>query len=156
MIEKATKIIAALTAFFALLGGGYKTADTFGVFKQGKILEWHPEFFSISDGLRTGSFNVVVAREKFRDDCAVEQFDLEVRDSNYVVHKATPSVSKFSGPASKTVDKYGYSITIEHPESVSPGKAMLFARIQYKCPEGSVLVTYPNHENLTFNIKQEK
>jgi hypothetical protein len=96
---------------------------------------------------------VVVARQKIRDDCTVEDFSLEVRDSDYMVHKALPSVAKFSGPASPTVDKFGYTMTVESPDGVAPGGAKLIARIMYKCPEGNVVIAYPDHKNLTFTIE---
>lgn len=37
---------------------------------------------------------------------------------------------------------------------ISPGTATLLARINYNCPEGPVIVSYPDHENLEFNIKE--
>ena len=64
-----------------------------------------------------------------------------------------PSVAKFSGPASPTVDKFGYTMTIEGPESVAVGSAKLIARITYKCPEGNVVIAYPDHKNLSFNVE---
>jgi len=75
-----------------------------------------------------------------------------VRDSRYIVHKANPSIATFSGPANEKVDKFGYAITIDNPEKVAVGRATLLARIKYKCPEGEVLISYPDHANLTFNI----
>jgi hypothetical protein len=70
-----------------------------------------------------------------------------------MVHKALPSVAKFSGPATPTVDKFGYTMTIEKPEGVALGGAKLIARIMYKCPEGNIVIAYPDHKNLTFNIE---
>jgi hypothetical protein len=70
-----------------------------------------------------------------------------------MVHKANPSVAKFSGPASPTVDKFGYTMTVENPNGVAIGNAKLIARIMYKCPEGNVVIAYPDHKNLTFNIE---
>jgi hypothetical protein len=35
---------------------------------------------------------------------------------------------------------------------ISLGKATLLAHIDYECPEGPVIVNYPDHENLSFNI----
>jgi hypothetical protein len=116
------------------------------------ILKWDAEHFSISSGRADEPFRVIVARQKIRDDCLVDDLTLEVRDSNYIIHKATPSVAKFSGPASPVVDKFGYTMTIEDPQNVMPGEAKLIARIVYKCPEGNVVITYPDHVNLTFRI----
>lgn len=150
-IENITKGIGVVTATFALIGGGYTMWDKL---KSRDILTWAPEYFSISDGPRDGTFDVVVAREKHRDDCKVEGFTLEVKDSKFMVHTASPSVSKFSGPASNKIDKFGYSFTIdkEHQHMIPPGTATLLARIDYKCPEGPVVVSYPDHDNLKFQI----
>lgn len=121
------------------------------------ILTWAPEHFEISDGPRDGTFDVVVAREKHRDDCSVEGFKLTVKDSKYMVHTATPSVAKFSGPASDKIDKFGYSFTIdeEHRHMLPVGEATLLAQIDYMCPEGAVIVNYPDHENLQFEITEK-
>jgi hypothetical protein len=149
--DNITKPIAVFTAVLSALGGGYAFIDKTGLMKK-DILKWDAEHFSISDGLAHEPFRVVVARQKIRDDCAVEDFTLEVRDTNYIVHKAIPSVAKFSGPASPIVDKFGYTMTIENPQNVTPGEAKLIARIVYKCPEGNVIISYPDHTNLTFRI----
>ena len=147
-----TKPVAAVTAILAMVGGGYTLYDKVKLPPK-DILQWDADHFSISNGPASGSFKVVVARQKIRDDCTVEDFSLEVRDSDYMVHKALPSVAKFSGPASPTVDKFGYTMTVEKPDSVAPGGAKLIARIMYKCPEGNVVIAYPDHKNLTFNIE---
>ena len=147
-----TKPVAAVTAILAMVGGGYTLYDKVKLPPK-DILQWDADHFSISNGPASGSFKVVVARQKIRDDCTVEDFSLEVRDSDYMVHKALPSVAKFSGPASPTVDKFGYTMTVEKPDSVSIGGAKLIARIMYKCPEGNVVIAYPDHKNLTFNIE---
>jgi hypothetical protein len=150
--ESITKPVAAVTAIMAMIGGGYTLYDKVKLPPK-DILRWDADHFSISDGTASGTFKVVVARQKIRDDCTVEDFSLEVRDSDYMVHKASPSVAKFSGPASPTVDKFGYTMTVENPNSVAPGGAKLIARIMYKCPEGNVVIAYPDHKNLTFNIE---
>ena len=150
--ESITKPVAAVTAIMAMLGGGYSLYDKFKLPPK-DILKWDAEHFSITSGPASGSFKVVVARQKIRDDCTVEDFSLEVRDSDYMVHKALPSVAKFSGPASPTVDKFGYTMTVESPDGVAPGGAKLIARIMYKCPEGNVVIAYPDHKNLTFTIE---
>ena len=147
-----TKPVAAVTAILAMVGGGYTLYDKVKLPPK-DILQWDADHFSISNGPASGSFKVVVARQKIRDDCTVEDFSLEVRDSDYMVHKALPSVAKFSGPASPTVDKFGYTMTVEKPDSVAIGGAKLIARIMYKCPEGNVVIAYPDHKNLTFNIE---
>ena len=147
-----TKPVAAVTAVLAMIGGGYSVYDKFKLPPK-DILKWDADHFSITNGPASGSFKVVVARQKIRDDCTVEDFSLEVRDSDYMVHKALPSVAKFSGPASPTVDKFGYTMTVEVPESVALGGAKLIARIMYKCPEGNVVIAYPDHKNLSFNIE---
>ena len=153
-IEQFTKYIASATAVFAMIAGGNTVLDKMGSsLKDERILIWSPEYFSISSGTSTDTFEVVVARQKLRDDCAVEDFKLEVKDSRYIVHIVSPSITKFSGPATPTVEKFGYTFTINDPQNVSKGKAILLAHIYYKCPEGTVLVNYPSHENLTFTIK---
>jgi hypothetical protein len=97
-----------------------------------------------------------VAREKIRDDCDVVGFTLEIRDSEYVVHPATPSVTKFSGPANDKVDKFGFNMYVQEGDydRVALGEATLLATINYECPEGPVVVHYPDHENLRFNIER--
>ena len=150
--DAITKPVAAVTAIIAMLGGGYTLYDKIKLPPK-DILTWDAEHFSISNGPASGAFKVIVARQKIRDDCAVEEFSLEVRDADYIVHKALPSVAKFSGPASPTVDKFGYTMTLEKPESVAVGSAKLIARITYKCPEGNVVIAYPDHKNLSFTVE---
>lgn len=150
--DSITKPVAAITAIMAMVGGGYSLYDKIGLLHK-DILKWDAEHFTISNGPASGQFRVVVARQKIRDDCTVEDFTLEVRDSDFIVHKASPSVAIFSGPASPTVDKFGYTMTIEKPESVAIGEAKLIARILYKCPERNVVIPYPDHKNLNFKIE---
>jgi hypothetical protein len=71
-----------------------------------------------------------------------------------VVHPAKPSIATFSGPASDTVDKFGYKFKLDTTSQVTPGVATLMAHIKYKCPEGEVIVNYPSHKNLMFTIKE--
>jgi hypothetical protein len=146
------KPVAAVTAIMAMIGGGYSLYDKVKLPPK-DILKWDADHFSITSGPASGQFKVIVARQKIRDDCTVEDFSLEVRDSDFMVHKAFPSVAKFSGPASPTVDKFGYTMTVEGPESVAPGNAKLIACIMYKCPDGNVVIAYPDHKNLTFSIE---
>jgi hypothetical protein len=152
-VENITKGIGVVTATFALIGGGYTLWDKL---ESKDILTWAPEHFLISDAPKDGTFDVVVAREKHRDDCSVEGFTLEVKDSKHHVHTVSPSISKFSGPASEKIDKFGYSFTIdeEHRGMIEPGPATLLARIDYACPEGAVVVSYPDHDNLGFTITE--
>lgn len=150
--DSITKPIAAVTAVMAMIGGGYTLYDKVKLPPK-DILRWDADHFSISNGVASGAFKVIVARQKIRDDCTVEDFSLEVRDSDFIVHKAMPSVAKFSGPASPTVDKFGYTMTIEGHENVAIGAAKLIARITYKCPEGNVVIAYPDHKNLSFNVE---
>ena len=154
IVEKSTKFIGMFTAMFAVIGGGYTLWDKVGnSLKDNTILAWSPEHFEISDGVASGEFKVIVARQKLRDDCSVEDFKLEVRDSEYIVHTATPSVAKFSGAESETIEKFGYKFTINNADKVAKGEATLLAHIYYKCPEGDAVVNYPSHENLNFNIQ---
>lgn len=152
--ETITKPIAVVTAVMAMIGGGYSLYDKIKLPPK-DILKWDADHFNITSGPASGQFKVVVARQKIRDDCTVEDFSLEVRDSDYMVHKANPSVAKFSGPASPTVDKFGYIMTVDNPRAVAPGAAKLIARILYKCPEGNVVIAYPDHKNLMFTIEGE-
>lgn len=149
--DEIKKWLGVLTASFAVIGGGYTAVEKTNWFKQ-PILTWAPEHFSISSGPATGEFRVIVAREKHRDDCSVEGFKLEVRDSNMIMHTAKPSIAKFSGPATEKVDKFGYTIAIDNPDKVAAGTATLLAHIDYKCPEGAVIVNYPDHANLRFEV----
>ena len=154
-VENITKGIGIVTASFAMIGGGYTMWDKLS---SKDILTWAPEHFEVSDGPVDGTFDVIVAREKHRDDCKVEGFRLEVKDSKYMVHTASPSIAKFSGPASDKVDKFGYSFTIdeEHRHMIPPGTATLLVHIDYMCPEGPVVVNYPDHENLRFEIAEKE
>ena len=151
-VENITKGIGVVTATFALIGGGYTLWDKL---ESKDILAWAPEYFSVTDAPADGTFDVIVAREKYRDDCSVEGFTLEVKDSKFMVHRAIPSIAKFSGPASDKIDKFGFSFTIdkEHIDMIKPGTATLLAHIDYLCPEGPVVVNYPDHKNLEFEIK---
>lgn len=146
------KVIGVVTALFAAVTGGYSMWDKISP-PDKRILEWSAAHFSISSGPASGSFKVIAARKKFRDDCSVEGFLLEVRDSALFVHKAKPSIAKFSGPAGNDIDKFAYSITIENPKKVAKGRATLLAHIRYKCPEGEITVNYPKHPNLTFVVE---
>jgi hypothetical protein len=150
--DSITKPIAVVTAVMAMLGGGYSLYDKVKLPPK-DILRWDAEHFSVSSGPASGVFKVIVARQKIRDDCTVEDFGLEVRDADYMVHKAIPSVAKFSGPASPIVDKFGYTMSVENPEKVASGIAKLIARITYKCPEGNVVIAYPDHKNLSFSVE---
>ena len=151
--EGITKGIGLVTASFAAIGGGWTMLDKF---KDDTILNWAPEYFEISSGPVDGEFKVVVAREKVRDDCSVEGFTLSVRDSGFEVHEATPSIATFSGPATNKVDKFGYTFQIDrdHMEMMNLGEATLIGAIDYLCPEGPVIVTYPDGDNLRFNITE--
>lgn len=150
-LDRVSKSLGVVTAAIAILTGSWTLSDRMGIFRK-PVLTWAPEYFSVSDGSATGEFRVIVAREKHRDDCSVERFKLEVRDSQYQVHEARSSVAIFSGPATNKVDRFGYTITIVNPERVAVGPAVLLANIGYKCPEGSVVINYPDHKNLGFNI----
>lgn len=147
------KIIGAIAASVAAIGGSYTLAEKLGWFNKA-ILEWSPEHFEVASGHSGGEFKVVVARQKLRDDCEVTSFKIEIQDSDFVVHPAIPSIATFSGPATATVDKFGYKFTFspEVQKKVAVGEAMLLAHIKYKCPEREVMVNYPSHKNLKFNI----
>ncbi len=155
-VENITKGVGVITASLAMIGGGFTLYDKLGI--EDPILTWAPEHFSVSDAPANGTFDVIVAREKHRDDCSVEGFTLEVKDSKYMVHTALPGMTKFSGPASDKIDKFGFTFTIdeEHRSMIDPGPATLLARIDYACPEGPVVVAYPDHDNLKFNITEGK
>lgn len=146
-----TKTISAVAATVAALGGSYTLADKFGWFDR-SILEWFPEHFKIV--AENGHvITVTVARIKKRDDCSVEGFTPSVRDSAGVVHEATTTASKFSGPAGPEIDTFTYQLTLTQKEKVAEGTATLLATIKYKCPEGERFVQYPRHKNLSFYIK---
>lgn len=152
-LEPITKAIGAATALIAMLGGGYTLVEKWGFLRK-DILRWAPEHFSISSGPVNGQFEVVVARQKLREDCDVTDFRLEIRDAKLRVHPVNPDVTVFAGPAGGKVDKFAYTISIpkEHQPMVAAGKAVLLGRIKYKCPEGDTLVQYPRHENMQFEI----
>jgi len=148
-VENITKGIGVVTATLAMVGGGYTFLDRF---EDKSILTWAPEHFVIAP--YEGDYKVTVAREKHRDDCTVTDFTLTVRDSEYIVHQASSSIGKFMGPASDTVDTFAFKMTIENTQTIASGTATLIAYIDYACPEGNVAVTYPDHENLRFEIKE--
>jgi hypothetical protein len=153
-IPKLTPVVQFVTASFALVVGGYTAGDKFGWFQK-PILEWAPEHFSIKAEQIGKPISVTVARIKKRDDCSVEAFVPTVRDSAGMMHDATPSTSKFTGPAGDQIDTFAYQLTLSEKEKVAPGKATLTAVIKYKCPEGERVVTYPRHENLSFFLEKK-
>ncbi len=150
------KTVGVAGAVIAAVSGGVTLSGKlgWGLFDR-PILEWSAEHFEISDGMIEDGFKVVVARQKLRDDCEVTGFTVEIRDSDFVVFPATPSVTKFSGPASDKVDRFGYYVFFQEMDShkVATGEATLLGQVKYKCPEGQKIVTYPDHENLRFIIE---
>lgn len=154
MFPKLTPVVQFLTATFALSVGGYTAGDKFGWFDR-SIIEWAPEHFVIKDAKIGEPVQVTVARIKKRDDCSVEGFTPTVRDAWGLIHEATPSMSKFTGPAGPEIDTFTYILKISDKEPTAPGKATLMATIKYKCPEGERTVTYPRHPNLTFNVLKD-
>lgn len=151
-ISKLTPVVQFLTATFAVAVGGYTAGDKFGWFDKA-IIAWAPEHFKIAPAKIGEPVKVTVARIKKRDDCSVESFIPSVRDAAGMVHEATPSMSKFSGPASKEIDTFTYELTLSAKEKIQPGVATLLASIKYKCPEGERTVQYPKHANLTFPLE---
>ena len=146
-----TKAIGALAASIAALGGSYTLADKFGWFDRA-IIEWSPEHFHIV--AKAGEpISVTVARVKKRDDCSVEGFTPSIRDAAGMLHEATTTASKFSGPAGPDIDTFTYHLTLTRKEKIADGKATLLATIKYKCPEGERVVQYPRHKNLSFDLK---
>ena len=145
-----TKVIGAVAASIAAIGGGYTLADKFGWFDRA-ILEWAPEHFKITAAAGQPII-VTVARIKKRDDCSVESFTPSIRDAAGMVHEATTTASKFSGPAGPQIDTFTYQLTMVQKEKIAPGAATLLATIKYKCPEGERVVQYPRHANLSFNL----
>jgi hypothetical protein len=147
-----TKVIASIAASVAAIGGGYTLADKFGFFDRA-IIEWSPENFKIV--AEAGKpINVTVARIKKRDDCSVESFTPSIRDAAGMVHEATTTASKFSGPAGPTIDTFTYQLTMVGKNKIADGNATLLATIKYKCPEGERVVQYPRHPNLSFDLKR--
>jgi hypothetical protein len=70
-----------------------------------------------------------------------------------MVHAATTTASKFSGPAGPEIDTFTYQLTLVQKEKIAAGSATLLATIKYKCPEGERVVQYPRHPNLSFDLK---
>ena len=152
-LPKLTPVVQFVTASFALVVGGYTAGDKFGWFQK-PILEWSPDHFKIPATKIGQPVNVTVARIKKRDDCSVEGFEPTVRDAAGMIHAATPSMSKFTGPAGPDIDTFTYQLKVSDKEPIAPGKATLLATIKYKCPEGERTVTYPCHANLTFTLEK--
>lgn len=154
-IPKLTPVVQFVTATFALAVGGYTAGDKFGWWSTEKpVLQWSPEHFKIPSATIGKPITVKVARIKLRDDCSVETFVPTVRDAAGMVHEAAPSMSKFTGPASKDVDTFTYQLQMSAKNPITPGEATLLATITYKCPEGQRTVTYPKHKNLTFMLEK--
>ena len=151
-LPKLTPVVQFVTASFALAVGGYTAGDKFGWFQR-PILEWAPEHFKIVAESKQ-PINVTVARIKKRDDCSVESFTPSIRDAAGMVHEATTTASKFSGPAGPEIDTFTYQLTMVQKEKIAAGKATLLATIKYKCPEGERVVQYPRHPNLSFDLKE--
>lgn len=152
-LDMTKKVIGVITAGMAAVGGGYTLWDD--IFPSDKsILTWAPEYFEIYGGPANGTFRAIVAREKHRDDCSVEAFTLEIKDNQYMVFPATPSVSNFSGPATDKIDKFGFKFHLEENDTkkIALGTAKLLGEIKYECPEGTVFIHYP--DNLTFEITE--
>ena len=152
-LPKLTPVVQFATASFALAVGGYSAGEKFGWFKN-EIITWTPEHFRIVDTKIGAPITVTVARIKRRDDCSVEGFNVTVRDGGGMIHEATPSMSRFTGPAGPEIDTFTYQLTMSDKETVAPGRATLLATIKYKCPEGERTVTYPRHPNLTFALER--
>ena len=152
ILENAKTVLGVISATIGIAVGSYSLVENIGWNKE--ILTWAPEHFEIVGGPADGEFRAVVAREKHRDDCSVTGFMLEIRDADYIVYRVTPSTTKFSGPASDTIDKFGYKFYLKETDihKVVPGIATLLGEITYNCPEGIVYVQYP--PNLTFMIEK--
>jgi hypothetical protein len=152
-LPKITPVIQLATASFALAVGGYTAGEKFGWFKN-EIVAWAPEHFRIENAKVGQPVTVTVARIKKRDDCSVEGFNVTVRDGAGVIHEATPSMTRFTGPAGSEIDTFTYTLDIADKETIAAGRATLLATIKYKCPEGERVVTYPRHQNLTFMLER--
>lgn len=152
-LPKLTPVVQLVTATFALAVGGYTASEKFG-WVRNDIITWAPEHFRIVDTKINEPITVTVARIKRRDDCSVEGFNVTVRDGAGVIHEATPSMSRFTGPAGPEIDTFTYMLAISSRETVAPGRATLLATIKYKCPEGERTVTYPRHPNLSFMLER--
>lgn len=152
-LPKLTPVVQFATASFALAVGGYTAGEKFGWFRN-EIIAWAPEHFRI-ESIKIGQpVTVTVARIKKRDDCSVENFEVTVRDGAGMIHQATPSMTRFTGPAGPEVDTFTYLLTISEKEPIAQGRATLLATIKYKCPEGERTVTYPRHPNLSFMLEK--
>jgi len=152
-LPKITPVIQLATASFALAVGGYTAGEKFGWFRN-EIVAWAPEHFRIENAKVGQPVTVTVARIKKRDDCSVEGFNVTVRDGAGVIHEATPSMTRFTGPAGPEIDTFTYTLYIADKETIAAGRATLLATIKYKCPEGERVVTYPRHQNLTFMLER--
>jgi hypothetical protein len=150
-LPKLTPVLQFATAAFALMVGGYTAGEKFGFFRN-DIITWSPEHFKIEPAKLGEPITVTVARIKRRDDCSVEGFEVTVRDGAGVIHQATPSMTRFTGPASPEIDTFTYLLTLSDKQTIAPGRATLLATIKYKCPEGERVVTYPRHPNLSFML----
>jgi len=151
-LDNVKTLFAVIASVVTILGGGYTLSDKIGFKWTRPVLTWAPEHFNISNGSIDEPFRAVVAREKHRDDCEVTGFSISVQDSNLELFPATPSNTKFSGPASDTIDKYAYKFYIREQDYdiISTGEATFMGVINYSCPEGTQRIPYP--PNLKFTI----
>lgn len=150
-------VAGGLAAVVALATGALNFSDKIGVELWSRpVLAWAPEEFSVTGGPANEGFKVIAARRKFRDDCEVVGFLVEIRDADYIVFPATPSTAKFSGAASETVEKFGFFVYLHEMDvaKIAVGRAILLGQIKYQCPEGEKIVAYPAHENLSFVIEE--
>lgn len=154
-LDSIKLVAGSLGAVVALISGTFTLSDKFGLTLWDRpILEWSPDHFEIEDGYIMDGWKVIVARRKLRDDCEVVGFSAQIRDSEYIVYPAVTSVTRFSGPASDTVDMFGYRVFLQEMDTYkfTAGEATLVGQIKYDCPEGEKIVTYPNHPNLRFDV----
>lgn len=145
-LDSVKTLFTVIASVVTILGTGYTFFDKLGFNWTRPVLTWAHEHFSISSGPMDEPFRAVVAREKHRDDCEVISFTIHIRDSNLEIFQATPSSTKFSGPASDKIDKFAYKFYIreEDYDKISTGQAMFMGTIKYSCPEGEQIISYPD------------
>ena len=146
-LDTVKLVAGSLAAVVGLASGTLTLTNKVGIdLWERPILEWAPEQFVVEGGAADEGFKVIAARTKLRDDCEVIGFTVEIRDADFIVFPASPSVTKFSGAAGDSVEKFGFYVYLHEMDipKVAYGAATLLAQVKYQCPEGEKRVTYPS------------
>lgn len=154
-LDNTKTLFAIVSTVIAIAGGSYTFLDKIGWNKE--ILTWVPEDFEVNNATADGEFRAVISRIKHRGDCDTKHIELKIIDSTFMTYKATPHITAISGPVSDKPVKIGFKFYVQEMDidKISTGTARLIGTLRYECPEGTVYVHSPDHENLEFEILPE-